>query len=583
MERDSNHDVALRRVHELLDRVAAIESDTDVSRLIGQFARLGISGPFSFYVMPDLRDPTVNALYIHQSGLTLPDRDYYLDDREERESIRQHMQIYAQQLAIAADRSHQSFRRAGMVLKFETELARIRAPVRDVRDIGKSYNPMTLDELTALNGDIEWQELFAAFGDSSIEKVVIGQPDYVRSMIGHMRTYIESITGDASQADQDDHRLLFYKAYFEHRVLHWAAQYLGDSFDDAYFEFCERRLLGKQEQTETWKRAVRLLNRQLGWAVSRRYCDRWYPKQAAHAVDDLVGNLKDAFRQTIENVSWLSTPAKKVALDKVTKMRDKIGKPQTWRTYDSVATDRNDLLANILACTVFETEWQLGKLQMSADRDEWMMTAHTVNAYYNSMLNEIVFPAAFLQPPLFDYRADPAYNYGAVGAIIGHEMSHGFDDQGRHFDAEGRLSGWWSDNELASFTERTQKLVEQFESFDVLDGHHLDGELTLGENIADLTGLTLAFRAYQISCSSDQDTIVDGMTGAQRFFVSWARIWRWKYRDEELMKMLKTDPHSPAEFRVNGTVANVPEFAQAFYVTSSDRLFRQDSDMARIW
>ena len=248
-----------------------------------------------------------------------------------------------------------------------------------------------------------------------------------------------------------------------------------------------------------------------------------------------------------------------------------------------MATDRNDLLANILACTVFETEWQLGKLQMSADRDEWMMTAHTVNAYYNPMLNEIVFPAAFLQPPLFDYRADPAYNYGAVGAIIGHEMSHGFDDQGRHFDAEGRLSGWWSDDELASFTERTQKLVEQFESLDVLDGHHLDGELTLGENIADLTGLTLAFRAYQISCSSDQDTIVDGMTGAQRFFVSWARIWRWKYRDEELMKMLKTDPHSPADFRVNGTVANMPEFAQAFDVTSSDRLFRQDSDMARIW
>jgi predicted metalloendopeptidase len=379
------------------------------------------------------------------------------------------------------------------------------------------------------------------------------------------------------------HSIQHWKAYARWQILNTFANVLPAEIDAQNFAFYGTVLRGTEEQEARWKRAVNTVNGVLGEQVGKIYVAQHFPPAAKARMVELVENLREAYRQSILELEWMGEETKLKAIEKLEKFRPKIGYPDQWKDYSELEVAADDLFGNTLRANNFEYDEQIAKLGGPVDRNEWFMTPQTVNAYYNPGMNEIVFPAAILQPPFFDLNADDAVNYGAIGGVIGHEMGHGFDDQGAKSDGDGVLQNWWTEQDLAEFKARTQQLVEQYNEFTVIDGEHVNGELTLGENIGDLGGLSIAYKAYQLSLGEQSAPVMDGFNGDQRFFLGWAQVWARKYRDEALLQRLITDPHSPSEFRTNGVVRNMPEFYQAFDVKDGDQLFLPAEQRVKIW
>ncbi len=555
----------------LATELAAIRAVTERRQLAATFARLvrlGAGAPFSVTIGVDDRDSSRQVPTLWQGGLGLPNRDYYLQESDARfrEARIRYVEYAGRLLTLADERDTETQARAVLVL--EAELAKVQASEVENRDPQRVYNRVELGRLPELAPALDWPAFLAAAGlAGKTPDVLVGQPGYLRGL----SALLQSAPLEA------------WKAYATVRLLHAYAPYLGKDFSSARFVFNGMVLQGRTVETPRWERGVALVDDSLGEALGRRYVEKHFPPAARARIEAMVANLLEACRQSISASDWMSTPTRTEALAKLASFRSKIGHPTRWVDYSAVKIDRNDLVGNVVRARAFEFERGLSKLGRPVDRDEWGITPQTVNAYYNASFNEIVFPAAILQPPSFDAGADDAVNYGAIGAVIGHEISHGFDDEGSQYDGAGNLRDWWSKQDKARFAAKTAALVEQYGAYSPLPGYKIDGELTLGENIADNAGLAIAYKAWKLALGGKPSPVIDGLSGDARFFLGWAQQWRGKVRDEALLRQIKSDPHSPDEYRVNGAVRNHPAFGPAFGVKRGDPMYLAPEAQVSIW
>jgi putative endopeptidase len=565
-----------RPLKPLLDEVDAISTPAAFLATAGRFERRGTSGFFQLFIDNDPGNPERYLVFFEQAGLGLPDESYY---REEKFSeIRTKYVEYLTKILGLAGLSMPA-ERAKRIYALETDLAAQHWDNVRSRDSEATYNLTTWKEIAGaaaakgLNLN-PWLDSIDA-PKHAFDEIVVRQPSFLEALP-------ELIT---------DERLEAWKDWMSWQVVRSNAGYLSDEFVNANFEFYGKTLTGTPELRARWKRGVSLVEGSLGEAVGRTYVERHFPKGAKAAMDILVANLIEAYRDSITNLEWMTPATRAKAIEKLDKFTPKIGYPVKWRDYSSLQITADNLLANIAAVNEFEFQRELGKIGKPLDRDEWFMMPQTINAYYNPGLNEIVFPAAILQFPFFDETRDGAANYGAIGAVIGHEIGHGFDDQGSKYDGDGRLLDWWTAEDRAAFEERTKSLIAQYDALAPrqVPDHHVNGALTIGENIGDLGGLSIAWRAYLISLPKDsvgepvEPPVIDGMTGAERFFLSWAQAWQLKARDEEVIRLISIDPHSPNEFRCNQIVRNIDDFYTTFDVTPTDALWLAPEDRVTIW
>ena len=535
---------------------------------LGRLERAGVPGAFGLYVDNDPGDPERYLVFLGQAGLGLPDESYY---REEKfAGVREAYLAFVERMFGLAG-VDDAFVRAGRVFALETELASHHWDNVRSRDSEKTYNLKTWGQLSALaaGADLDlWLEGLDAPA-TAFEEIVVRQPSFV--------------SGFAQMLNDD--RLDAWRDWLRWQVIRSSAAYLSSDFVEANFDFYGRTLTGTPQMRARWKRGVSLVEGSLGEAVGRIYVERHFSPTAKASMDVLVGYLVEAYRESITGLDWMTPETQTRALEKLDKFTPKIGFPVKWRDYSSLSIDPNDLVANVQATNEFEFHRELGKIGNPLDRDEWFMTPQTINAYYNPGFNEIVFPAAILQVPFFDEARDAAANYGAIGAVIGHEIGHGFDDQGSKYDGDGRLTDWWTGEDRAAFEQRTASLIEQFDALAPaqVPDHHVNGALTIGENIGDLGGLSIAWKAYLLSLDGAQPPVIDGLTGAERFFLSWAQAWQMKLRDEEAVRLLAIDPHSPNEFRCNQIVRNIDAYYDAFGVTEADAAWLAPEKRVTIW
>ena len=548
-----------------LAAISAVRTYEDVARLMAR-KDVNLGGPFGFEIWPDPKNPQRYTVNISQSGLSLPDRDYYLTSDIKAAALRDQYRAYVgKMLALAAYPDPAGS--ADAILALETAIAQHHWPAaqRDDRDL--TYNPRTRAELEAFAPDYPWGKALAQLEIVHQDFFVLKEPDAIQAMARLMRaTPLET-----------------WRAYMTFHYLNDAAEVLPAAFDDLAFDFNGRTLSGQPRQRERWKRATTALNAALGEAVGKLYVRSHFTPEAKAQMVQLVENLRSAFRSRISGVDWMSPETKQAALRKLAKMRVKIGYPDRWRDYSTLEVRAGDPLGNRGRARSWDWRRKAARLDGPTDHDEWGMTPQTVNAYYNAFYNEIVFPAAILQPPYFDPCADPAVNYGGIGGVIGHEMSHGFDDQGSKSDENGVLRNWWRAQDVVRFKARVAGLSRQYAAYEPLPGLHLDGNATLGENIGDNSGLAIALEAYRISLHGRSAPVLDGFTSLQRFFLSWAQTYRESERDEEMRKDVATDPHSPAEFRVNGVVRNLDAWYDAFGVRPDDAYYLAPAQRVRLW
>jgi predicted metalloendopeptidase len=548
-----------------LARIQALATPRDVARYIGRAQRLGVAQPFAWFSTSDNRNSSVYIASVYQRGLTMPDRDYYLSPDEKYASFRLKFAAYVEQLlARAGERNAKSA--AARIAALETRIANYQWTKVQNRDPVKTYNPMALPEYERLAPGFDWVAFFDGLG-APVQKQDIGQPTFIKG--------IGQLVKTVPVAD--------WRAYFEFQLLDTYAPALSAQFADLAFDFHQRTLNGVQEPRPRWRRAVDSMDDNLGELVGRMFVEAHFGAEAKRRITELVGNLLKVFDTSIDGLDWMSAATRAEAKKKLAKITVKVGYPDKWRDYGALTVRRDDLVGNLVRAAEFENERQIRRAGGPVEKGEWLMTPQTVNAYYNPATNEITFPAAILRPPFFDPAADDAVNYGGIGSVIGHEISHGFDDSGRQFDGDGNLRDWWTADDGAKFKQRAGSVVEQFGDYTVLDDRHLNGELTLGENIGDLSGLAVAFRAYKLSLAGKPAVEIDGFSGEQRFFLGWAQVWRRKYRDEELLKRTLTDPHSPSEFRTNGPTSNIDAFYDAFGVKETDRMYRPPGERVKIW
>ncbi len=564
MNTDKIAEIGLSPIQTELARIEDIGSRDDVVRYIGYNQKLGMATPFLLFINQDNKDTTKYTVYVHQTGIGLPDRDYYLEDQfaEKREAYVAYIQKMFE-LAGIEDRAD----KAEMIMALETRLAEAHWTRVENRDRNKVYNKRTVAEANAETPGLEWSLFLEAAGIPDQADFIVRQPSYFTALGG--------IIDDVSVRD--------WKSYFTFKMLDTAAPYLTEDFVEANFDFHGRTISGTEENQPRWKRAIQATDQQIGEAVGKIYVDRHFEAESKTRMDEMIGNLREAFGIAISELEWMGPETKEEAQAKLAKFTPKIGYPKKWRDYTSLEIDPDDLVGNMLRATEFEYKRNINQLGGPIDRDEWFMTPQTVNAYYNPSMNEIVFPAAILHPPFFNVEADDATNYGAIGAVIGHEFSHGFDDQGSKSDGDGNLRDWWTEADAEQFKARTGVLVAQYAVFSPLEGMNVNGELTLGENIGDLAGLTIAYKAWKLSLDGTEPPVIDGYTGEQRFFLGWAQVWRRKYRDDELERRLKIDPHSPSEYRTNGIVRNMPEWYAAFDVKEGNALYLEPGERVKIW
>jgi putative endopeptidase len=551
----------LREIEDIRDRDA-------LAVALGRLHRAGVSGAFSLWVDTDARDSRRYLPYLNQGGLSLPDESYFREDAF-AEIRSEHSKHLTRMLELVG--FDDAGGRAERVIALETRLAGAHWDRVANRDAVKTYTLLGSAELAELVPGFDWEAWGQALGagPDTLGQVVVRQPSYLKAFATAL----------------DEVPVQHWREWLSWRLVHLAAPYLSAPFVAENFDFYGRTLTGAPLLRARWKRGVALVENALGEAVGELYVSRRFPPEAKTRMAQLVDNLVEAYRRSITGLDWMSPQTIRRALDKLERFTSKIGYPDRWRDYSALEIRREDLLGNLHRAHAFELDRDLGKLGGPVDRSEWFMTPQTVNAYYNPGMNEIVFPAAILQPPFFDLEADDAVNYGAIGAVIGHEIGHGFDDQGSRYDGDGNLADWWTDTDRAEFDKRTTTLVEQYEALSPRQApdHHVNGALTVGENIGDLGGLSIAFAAYQIALGGEPAAVIGGLTGAQRFFLAWARAWRTKIRDTELIRRLAIDPHSPDEFRCNAVVRNIDAFVDAFGVQPGDGLWLDPDARVKIW
>ncbi len=566
LDTDTIDHAGLAPIRPVLAAIDAIRSPkafaTWQGRMQGQ-----IDLPVSLLVLPDFKEPTTNRALTWQGGLGLPDRDYLLKLDEPRfAKAREAYVAYLTTLGTLAGLP-QPDAAAKTVLALETRIAELHWNKVDNRDPVKIHHPMTPAALAASAPGFDWAAFLAAARLGGIDRLSVSQPS---TTTGVAKLYAEVPLAD-------------WKLYFKLHCLDAAAPVLPRAFREARFAFRGTALTGATAELPRWQQGIAALNGGLGEAVGRLYVARHFPADHKARMQTLVANLLAAYRESIDQVTWMTPATRAQAQDKLAKYATKIGYPDHWLDYGRLGVRDRDALGNLQRAARFEWERQAAKAGRPVDRSEWHMTPQTVNAYYSPLQNEIVFPAAILQPPLFDMAADDATNYGAIGAVIGHEISHGFDDQGSRFDGDGVLRNWWTDADRSAFEAVTARLVTQFEGYEPLPGKPLNGKLTLGENIADLSGLQIAYKAWQRSLGGRPAAEIGGVSGAQRFFMGWAQAWRNKTRDERAMQLLTIDPHSPPEFRANGAAVNHDGFHDAFGTKPGDRMFKAPEERIRIW
>jgi putative endopeptidase len=551
-----------------LERIGKINSKDE---LIAEVARLrmnGVDSLFSFYVEQDEKQSDRYAARIDQGGMGLPDRDYYLgtskDSRRVRDLYRAHV---AKMLELLGDSPKTAAAGAETVLRIETRLAeKSRTPVQ-LRDREANYNKESLADLTALTPGLDWKLFLNTIDVRDTKYAIVGQPEFLE----RVNELLQSVPAKE------------WRIYLRWHLVHSMAAYLSKPFEDEDFDFYSHELRGVKVMQPRWKRVVTAIDGQIGEALGKLYVEKHFPPAAKQRMDALVKNLMAAYRERIESRDWMGEKTKKLALAKLETVLPKIGYPSKWRDYADLKVSNDSYAGNVMRAETFESRYRFSKVGQAVDRTEWHMTPPTVNAYYNPTMNEIVFPAGILQPPFFDMKADDAVNYGAIGAVIGHEITHGFDDQGSRSDAHGNLVNWWTSEDRGRFNAKTDKLVKQYDACVVLDNLHVNGQLTLGENIADLGGVTIAYAAYQKSLAKSEAPVIDDFTGPQRFFIGFAQVWRGSTRDAEMRLMIRTNPHSPPQFRTTVPLSNVPAFYAAFGVKAGQALFREPSERVEVW
>lgn len=567
--------IAERGLQPLLDELAILDGADDRDALaaaLGTLQQAGAGGFVGFYIDTDSKDSTRYLLHFSQSGLGLPDESYYRDPQH-AEILAAYPGHIATMFALVFGGSPDDHAAAAeRVVALETKLASGHWDVVKRRDADLTYNLRNFADIPGEAPGFAWESWLSHLGvpAEKAAEVVVRQPDFLT-------------TAAALWAGED---VEDWKLWARWKLITARSAVLTDDIVAANFDFYGRLLSGTEEIRDRWKRAVSMVESLMGEALGRLYVERHFPPEAKSRMDELVDNLREAYRVSINRLEWMTPETREKALVKLDKFTPKIGYPNKWRDYSTLVIRRDDLYGNVLRGRAHEYQRELDKLGGPVDRDEWFMTPQTVNAYYNPGMNEVVFPAAILQPPFFDAGADDAANYGGIGAVIGHEIGHGFDDQGAKYDGDGNLVDWWTDADRAEFGLRTKALIDQYERFTprgLDESHHVNGAFTVGENIGDLGGLSIALLAYQLSLGGREAPVIDGLTGVQRVFFGWAQVWRTKSRDAEAIRRLATDPHSPPEFRCNGVVRNIDAYYDAFDVTEEDELFLEQSARVRIW
>ncbi|MFN3843367.1 MAG: M13 family metallopeptidase [Rehaibacterium terrae] len=553
----------------ILAQIDALASGEDIAAFLRQAYAQGRGMLFGFGANADFKNSEMVIAYAGQGGLSLPERAYYLEDREDYQRIRAaFVEHVAKTLELAGVDPESAAAQARQVLAFETRLAQASLPRVELRDPAKRYNPVSLAEADALTPNFSWTAFFDAIGVAQPEMFSLAMPGFFQE--------INAMLADTPAAD--------WQAYLRFRTIDAAAPYLTSALEAQNFAFYGRTLRGQQQMQERWKRVLNSLNGAMGEALGQLYVQVAFPPESKAKMEKLVGNLSEALRHRLENLEWMGEETKAKALEKWSTFTPKIGYPEQWRDWSGLQVSADSYAGNALAAAAFNYRYMLDKIGKPVDRKEWFMSPQTVNAYYNSTRNEIVFPAAILQPPFFDPEADDALNYGGIGAVIGHEMIHGYDDQGSKFDAAGNFENWWTDEDRAAFESRTAILVEQFNGYEALPGLFVNGRLTLGENIADLGGLTVAYDAMRRAQGEGfVDPMIEGFTQSQRFFMNWATVWRRNFTEAELKVRLNTDSHAPANFRAIGAPSNMPAFAEAFGCESGDPMVREGDARVVIW
>ncbi len=567
VKRNANGAAPLKDVFQ---RVADIKTLNDLVTVNAYLHSIGVRSMFNVYVGQDDKKSTEMICNFSQGGLGLPDRDYYLNSDESSTKIqKEYVDNITKMFILLGDSKDAAAKQAEMILKLETEMAKSSRKRVEMRDPELNYNKMNMTELKTLAPELNWNEFINACGMMNINEVVIGQPDFFKNLSALLKS-----------TSIDD-----WKTYMRWNIINTFASDLSDAFVKQDFYFYETILSGTKEMKPMWKRCLSATDGSMGEALGQLYVEKFFTPESKKRVNIMVENLISTYKERIQKLEWMGPDTKKKAIEKLDIVMKKLAYPDKWRDYSTLDIKKDSYVQNVMRARTFEFKRNINKLGKPVDRMEWEMSPPTVNAYYNPALNEIVFPAGIMQSPFFNAEADDAVNYGCMGAVIGHELTHGFDDQGSQYDAQGNLKNWWTEDDKAKFKAKTEILAKQFDDYVAIDSLHVNGHLTLGENIADLGGLTISYYAYQKACKEGtaKNVKIDGFTGEQRFFLSWAQGWRTNMRPESLKKQVKTNPHSPGNFRVLGPLSNLQEFYNAFGIKSGDKMWRPEAERAVIW
>jgi len=566
MDKRSRDAAGITPIQSILDKINNLKDKNELASFFGENQAIAIINPIELYIDVDAKDSSRYATHIWQSGLGLPDKDYYFNEAERFVKLRSGYITHIEKMYKIAGLDN-GLSVAKAIMSIETQLAKFHWTRVETRDSEKRYNKFDVANLNSITGAFNWQAYLTAQGVSEQQDIIINQPDYVKGF------------GEVfSQTSLTD-----WKSYLTFHTLSNFSGSLTSALDNENFDFYSNQLRGRKEQRPHWKRGVSVVNQNLGEVIGKIYVGRHFTAEAKSRMSQLVENLRNSYGASINDLEWMSTDTKKAAHVKLAAFTPKIGYPDKWEDYSSLNIKADDLVGNILRSGFVTHQKEVNKLGGAIRSWEWGMTPQTVNAYYNPTVNEIVFPAAILQPPFFNMAADDAVNYGGIGAVIGHEMGHGFDDQGSKYDEKGNLRNWWTDDDLAAFKLRADNLVAQYNDYAVFDDLNVNGALTLGENIGDLSGVTIAYKAYKTSLNGKEAPVIDGLTGDQRFFMGYAQIWRSKIVEKSMRNRVTTDPHSPGEFRALGSLSNMPQFYQAFDLKEGDAMYIAPEKRVKIW
>lgn len=551
-----------------LEKIASIQNTDDLIKTLASFHRTFMFAMFSGYVGQDAMNSADQILNLNQGGLGLPDKDYYLRNDDKSKQLRaDYLQHIKNVFILSGDDEATASKNADIIMGIEMQLAKASMDRVMMRDPYAVYHKTTVEELAKNNPQINWNLYFTEIKTPAFTSLNVSQPDFFKTLNGMMNSV----------------PLNDWKIYLKFHFIDGVSAFLSSAYENENFDFYSKKLSGVEQMKPRWKRTCEMADFCLGEALGQEYVKVAFSEESKQRMEKMIADIKTSFAERIDKLDWMSDSTKVFAKNKLSTIMVKVGYPDKWRDYSQLTIDKGAYVNNVLRSFEFEAQRNLNKIGQPVDKSEWGMTPQTVNAYYNPSNNEIVFPAAILQPPFFDPKADDAINYAAIGAVIGHEITHGFDDEGRQFDAQGNLKQWWTNTDDELFKERANRVVQQYNSYCPLDSMCVNGSLTLGENIADFGGLTIAYYAFMKTDEAKENKMIDGFTPAQRFFIGFARIWAGNYRDEALRNQLMTNPHSPGMYRVNGVLTNMPEFYAAFAVKEGDKLYKAEAERAKIW